>query len=136
MTWRPPWTATVTPYVPLLERRLERADDVEVGLEAGQLPFALERLEQPGEVAGRRGQLGRRHLDVVEADDRVDRERPDVEALAHDLAVDLALGRDVDQDVAADLGRARQPPVGGQALLVAIGGLERGERPTGGRARR
>ena len=91
----------MTPYLPALERRLERPDDLEVGLEAGQLPLALERLEQPGEVAGRRRELGRRDLDVVEPDDRVDGERPDVEALAHDLAVDLALGRDVDQDVAA-----------------------------------
>ena len=51
----------------------------------------------------------------------------DVETLADDLAMDLALGRDVDQDVAADLGRARQAPVGGQALLLAVGRLERGE---------
>ena len=112
----------------LLERRLERPDDLEVRLEIGQLPLALERLEQPREVAGRRRQLGRRDLDVVEPDDRVDDEVADVEALAHDLAMDLALGRDVDEDVAADLGRARQPPVGGQALLVAVGRLERRER--------
>jgi len=36
-----------------LECRLERPDDLEVRLEPGQLPLALERLEQPGEVAGR-----------------------------------------------------------------------------------
>ena len=111
-----------------LERRLERPDDLEVGLEPGQLPLALERLEQPGEVAGRRRELGRRDLDVVEPDDRVDRERPDVEALAHDLAVDLALGRDVDEHVAADGRGARQPPVGGQPLLGPVGRLEVGER--------
>ena len=35
----------------LLERRLERPDDVEVGVEVGQLPLALERVEEPGEVA-------------------------------------------------------------------------------------
>ena len=115
------------PVLALLERRLERPDDLEVRLQAGQLPLALEGLEQPREVAGRRRQLGRGHLDVVEADDRVDREGPDVEALADDLAVDLALGRDVDQDVAADLGRARQPAVGRQALLVTVGRLESGE---------
>ena len=116
------------------ERRLELADDVEVGLETGQVPFAFERLEQPGEVAGRRGELGRRHLDVVEADDRIDRERPHVEALADDLAVDLALRRDVDQEIALDRGRARQPPIGGQAVLVAVGRLRaaaNGERWSG-----
>ena len=110
-----------------LERRLERPDDLEVRLESGQLPLALERLEQPGEVAGRRRELGRRDLDVVEADDRVDDERPDVEALAHDLAMDLALGRDVDQHVAADRRGARQPAVGGQALLRPIGRFQLGE---------
>ena len=41
-------------------------------------------------------------LDVVEPDDRIDREVADGEVLAHDLAMDLALGRDVDEDVAAD----------------------------------
>ena len=95
------------PVLARLERRLERPDDLEVRLETGQLPLPLERLEQPGEVAGRRGELWRRDLDVVEADDRVDDERPDVEALAHDLAMDLALGRDVDQDVAAHRSRCR-----------------------------
>ena len=116
------------PVRALLEGRLERADDLEVRLESGQLPLALERLEQPGEVARRRRELRRRDLDVVEADDRVDDEVADVEALADDLAVDLALGRDVDEDVAADLGRARQAPVRRQALLVAVGRLERSER--------
>ena len=111
MTWRPSWTATVTPYVPASQRGLERPDDLEVRLEVRQRPLALERLEQPGEIAGRRGELRRRDLDVVEPDDRVDDERPDVEPLAHDLAVDLALRRDVDEDVAADRRRARQAPV-------------------------
>ena len=115
------------PVLAGLERRLERPDDLEVRLQPGQLPLALERLEQPGEVAGRRGELGWRDLDVVEADDRVDDERPDVEALAHDLAVDLALGRDVDEHVAADGRGARQPAVGGQPLLGPIGRLQLGE---------
>jgi hypothetical protein len=109
------------------EGRLERADDVEVGLQPGQLPLSLERLEQPGEVAGRRRELGWRDLDVMEADDRIDGEASDVEALAHDLPVDLALRRDVDEDVAAHGGRAGQPAVGRQALLVAIGRLKLGE---------
>jgi hypothetical protein len=52
----------------------------------------------------------------------------DVETLAYDLAMDLALGRDVDEDIATDLGGARQPPVRCQALLLAVGRLERGER--------
>ena len=31
--------------------RLERPDDVEVGLQPGQVPFGLECVDQPGEVA-------------------------------------------------------------------------------------
>ena len=85
-----------------LERGLERPDDVEVGLEPGQAPLGLERIVQPGEVARRRGELGRGHLDVVEPDDRVDLEVADVDALAHDLAMDLALRRHVDQRVAEE----------------------------------
>src|SRR3954451_17773446 len=72
--------------------------------------------------------MRRRHLDVMQADDRVDNELADVEALADDLAVDLALGRDVDEDVAADLGRAGQPPVRRKTLLLAVGRLEDSER--------
>ena len=77
---------------------------------------------------GRRGEFRRDDLDVVEADDRVDGEVADVEVLAHDLAVDLALGRDVDEEVAADRRGAGQAAVGGQALLGAVGRLQLGER--------
>ena len=98
-----------------LERRLEAPNDGEVRAEPGQAPFALEGVEQPAEVPGRQRQVGRRDLDVVQPDDRIDREVPDVEALADDLAVDLALGRNVDQDVAEHLGRAGQPAIGRHA---------------------
>ncbi len=90
----------------LLERRLERPDDVEVGREVGEVPFAFEGVEEPDQVARRRGELGRRDLDVVEADHRVDDEVADRQALADDLAVDLAVGRDVDDHVAAQVGGA------------------------------
>ncbi len=124
------------PVLAGLERGLERADDLEVRVEVGELPLALERLEQAGEVAGRRGQLGRHDLDVVQADDRVDGEGADVEALADDLTVDLALGRDVDEDVAADRGGAGEAAVVGQALLVAVGRLQlRERREVAGRGR-
>ena len=64
----------------------------------------------------------------MEPDDRIDREGPDVEPLADDLAVDLALRRDVDQDVAAHLGGAGEAPVGGKPFLRAIRGFQVGER--------
>ncbi len=127
ITWRPPWTATVTRYLPVSSAGCSVRTTVEIRLESRQLPLALERLEQPPQVTRRRGEVRRGDLDVVQADDRVDEERPDIEVLAHDLAVDLALRRDVDQDVAADLGRARQAPVVGQAGFGAVGRLELAE---------
>ncbi len=80
------------------------------------------------EVARRRGQLGRLDLDVVEPDDGIEVEVADVEALADDLAVDLALRRDVDDDVALDVGDAAEPPLLGEALALAILDLDRAER--------
>ena len=124
------------PVLAGLERRLERAHDLEVRLQPGQLPLALERLEQARQVAGRRRQLGRHDLDVVQADDRVHGEGAQLEALADDLAMDLALGRDVDEDVAADGGGAGQPAVGGEALLLAVRRLELRERREVARRRR
>ena len=112
----------------LLERRLERPDDVEVGGQAGQVPLALEGVEEADQVTGRRGELGRRDLDVVEADDRVDDEVADRQALADDLAVDLAVGRDVDDHVAAQVGGTRQPASLGEPLLAVVLGLALGRR--------
>ena len=61
---------------------------------------------------------------VCSRDDRIQLERPGREVLAHDLLVDLALGRDVDDGVAEQRGRARQPAIGGQAVLGPIGRLD------------
>ena len=107
-----------------LERRLEDANHREVSAEVGQVPLGLERGEQPAEVAGRRGQVGRRHIDRVQPDDGVHLERSRGEVFAHDLAVDLTLGRDVDDRVAQQRGRAGQPPVVGQTVLLAVRRLE------------
>ena len=81
-------------------------------------------------------ELGRLDLDVVEPDDRIEVEVADVEALADDLAVDLALGRDVDDEVAPDVGHAAQPAAVGEALVGAVLGLDGAESPRGGRATR
>ena len=49
-------------------------------------------------------------LDVVEADDRVDLDRMGLRALAHDLPMDLAFRRHVDDEIAADPGLASESP--------------------------
>ena len=125
MTWRAVVDRDGDPVVALLERRLERADDLEVGLEAGQLPLALERLEQPGQVAGRRGELRRRDLDVVEADDRVDDEVRTSRPLRTTWRWTWLSGGTSMRTSPQTCGGARQAAVGGQALLVAVGRLER-----------
>ncbi len=71
---RPSWTATVTRQLPAAQRRLQGPEHAEVGRQVGQAPLALERLEEPGEVAGRGGEVGLGDLDVVEPDDRVELE--------------------------------------------------------------
>ena len=78
--------------------------------EAAEPPFALERLAQTSEVARRHGQVRLRNLDEVQPHDGVDLDRMRVGLLAHDLAVDLALGRHVDHDVAGDPRGAAEPP--------------------------
>ena len=58
---------------------------------------------------------GSRDLDIVQADDRIDLDRMRLGALAHDLTVDLALGRHVDDEIAADLRLAAEPAALGAA---------------------
>ena len=113
------------PAAILLQRGVEDPDHRDVRLETLELPVAGELDLEPVQVAGRGGQLGRRDLDVVEADDRIDLERAHVEALADDLAVDLALGRDVDDRVAEKPGRTAQPAVIGEAARRAVLLLDR-----------
>ena len=45
---------------------------------------------------------GSRDLDIVKAHDRIDLDRMRLGALAHDLAMDLAFGGHVDDEIAAD----------------------------------
>ena len=58
---------------------------------------------------------GSRDLDIMEADDRIDLDRMLLGALAHNLAMDLALGRHVDDEIAADPRLAAEPPAAAQA---------------------
>ncbi len=109
----------------LLQGGIQGSDDPDVGVEILQLPVAGELDLEAVQVAGRRRQLGGRDLDVVEADDRVDLEGPEVEALADDLPMDLALGRDVDDRVAEEVRGAAQPAVVGEAAGRPVLALER-----------
>ena len=61
------------------------------------------------------GQVGLAHLDVVQAHDRIDLDGVGVGLLADDLAVHLALGRHVDDEVAEDARVAAEPAAGRKA---------------------
>ena len=73
-------------------------------------PFALERLAQTGEIARRHAELRLGHLDEVQPHDGIDLDRMRIGLLAHDLAVHLALGRHVDDDVSGKPSGAAEPP--------------------------
>ncbi len=111
-----------------LQGGLEIPDDMQVRFEVGQSPLRFQCFLEAPEVAGRGGELRLSHLDVVKADDRVDVEVADVEVLANDLAVDLALRRDIDDDVASETGDAREATGRLEAATVAVLHLGAGER--------
>jgi hypothetical protein len=68
-------------------------------------------------------------LDVIEADDRIDLDRMRLCALAHDLPMNLAFGRHVDDEIAANPGLATEPPTGRKrSALRGIAGLDRSRR--------
>ena len=110
------------------ECRLEGADDRQVGAQVVQTPLRSQGVEQPAQVPGRGGEIRLGDVDGVQADDRVHLERSRRQVLADHLAVDLALGRDVDDEVAGDVRRARQAPVGREAVLRPVGRLDATDR--------
>ena len=64
-------------------------------------------------------------LDVIEADDRIDLDRMRLRALADDLPMDLAFGRHVDDEIAANPGLAAEPPTGRKrSALRGVAGLD------------
>ncbi len=106
------------------KRRLEIVEHVRVELELFERPFACESLAQPSGI--RRGTLEPRllDLDVVEPHDRVHLDRVRVGLLAHDLAIELALGRDVDDEVARDVRDAAQAARRGKPALGRVRALD------------
>ena len=68
-------------------------------------------------------------LDVVEADDRIDLDRMRLRALADHLPVDLAFGRHVDDEIAANPGLASEPPASWKRpAFRGVAGLDRSRR--------
>ena len=124
----PSCTATVAVQSPARSVRCSAASTWSSHVETGERPVALQRLEQPLQVAGRVGHVGLADLDVVQAHDRVDLDRVGVGLLPHDLPVQLALRRHVHDQVADHLRVAPEPPLRRQPRPVAIRLLRDRER--------
>ena len=105
------------------ERALQALQDVQVGGEGVQAPLLAERIRQALEIAARIVHVGLRDLDIVQPDRGIDGVVPGLGALAHDLFMDLALGRHVDDDIALDQCRAAQPAAVRQAAAGGVAGL-------------
>ena len=102
----------------LAQRLLQQCERLAARRRAPSMPpLLLERLLRAG---GNRSagscMSGSAHLDIVERDHRIDGDRRGIGgALAHHLAVDLAVRRDVDDDIAAELGLAAEAAARGAA---------------------
>ena len=132
MTWDSPCTATVTFHWPLRSTGCNSRSTERSQASPAELPFLLERVHQAPQVAGWILHVRLLHFDVVQADDRVQLDLARIGILAHDLAMDLAAGRNVHDHVALHERRAgktvtgRQPPPARVALLdFADGGNAR-----------
>ena len=113
--------------LPRAQRLLQAGERGEIGFGSGKAPLRAQRLLQAAKVARRLVHVRLGDLDVIEADDRIDLDRMRLGALAHNLAMDLALGRDVDDEIAANPGLATKPPAGDKrAALFGVAALDPG----------
>ena len=112
----------------LPKRLLQPLQHPEIAGEFAQLPLLAQRLLQALEVAARALHVGLFDLDIVQADHRIELDRPDLGTLPDDLLVNLALGRDVDHDVALQPRLAAEPALRPESPPPAIALLDLAER--------
>src|SRR4029078_6112874 len=137
MTSCPLWTATVTRYLPSVSvfcndwmtcrsacRSVRPHSLCSASNKRPRSPLPVHRIEHPREGPRRGGDVRLGHVDGVQPQDGVHLERPSGELLANDLAVDLALGRDVDDEVTEHACDAGQPSVVSQTRYLAVLGLD------------
>ena len=118
---RPLRSATVTFHSPARNAFCKLASTGGIGLQLRPAPLRCQRLLQPAQIARGIVHVGLGDLDIMQAHDRIDVDRMGLGALAHDLAMHLAVGRHVDDEVAGDPGLATEPSSGRKrAALVGI----------------
>ena len=86
----------------LAQRRLERMQQRHVAVQVLELPFAIERDAQALQVAGRVVHVRLGDLDVVQADDGIERDLALIGRLADHLAMHLAAGWHINDEIAED----------------------------------
>ena len=111
--------ATVTVQPPARKADLQGFQDGKIGGRAGHAPLLGQRLLQAPEVARGLAHVRLADRDRMQTHDGIDDDRPLLRWLPHHLTMDLALGRHIDDEVAADLRLAAEPPHGreGAALI-------------------
>ena len=115
--------------VPGAQSLLQPGERRKVGGRVRQAPLLAKSLLQTPQIARRLVHVRFGDLDVVEADDRIDLDRMRLRALADHLPVDLAFGRHVDDEIAANPGLASEPPASWKRpAFRGVAGLDRSRR--------
>ena len=104
----------------LAQRHLQLLQHADVTAQAHQTPLVFQCLLQPAQIPGGVVHVGFLHLDVVQADQRIDLDVARLGGLAHHLAVHLAACRYVDHHIAQHLGGAGQPATGVQSAAFGV----------------
>ena len=114
---------------PARKSLLQTAQHGQARLGFADAPLRGQRLLQAAEVARGVVHVGLGDLDIMQANDRIDVDRMRLRALADDLAMHLALGRHVDDEIAQDARLAAESAARRQrAALVDIALLHRAPR--------
>ncbi len=114
--------------IALAQRDLQVLQHAQVTLECVQVPLRPQRILQSLQISRRIVHVRLLDLDVVQMDDGIERDRPCVRRLAHDLPMYLTTGRHIDDEVARDSGRAGQAMSRGQGPAACVTFLGRTQR--------
>ena len=93
---------------------------MQITRQACQAPLELEFLADALQVTGWIMHIGFRHLNKVQAYQRVNFDIMDLSPLAHDLLVHLAVWRDIDHDIAKYPGRTTQASARFKAVKATV----------------
>ena len=117
------------------QRALQRAQHVEFDAEPGELPLALQRLEQATQVARRVVHVRLADLHIMQAHQGIEVDLAHLGGLAHHLAMHLARRRHIDHHIGADLRLTGEPLTGLQHLATGAARLDLARHCDAGLAR-